>query len=96
MSILAGFGFTAEEILEALTEKNIIWERLIFVKEIQKKVIETYSKNPLYVGSGIGKANDEFSIVCYWAENFEDMNLMPPQWSGVPVEHIVTGIIQLQ
>lgn len=89
MSLLAGFNFTAEQILEALTEKNVIWEKLVFVKEVQKKVNSVYSENSTFSGSGIGKEKNEFTIICYWNGGIENTHLvMPSCWDGIPLEHI--------
>jgi NTP pyrophosphatase (non-canonical NTP hydrolase) len=96
ISILDGFGFTAEDLLNALNNKNGLWDKVLKVKGVKKQVADKFEKDPMFTGCGITKEQGEVIIVVYWKEEVVDFELLPFQWDGVPVRHKVIGTIKQQ
>lgn len=94
ISILDGFGFTAEDLLEALNDKNGLWEKVLKIKGVKRELVELYSKNPSFVGTGITKRKGEPVIMVYWKEQIVDHELLPFEQDGFAIEHTVTGEIK--
>lgn len=95
ISIVAGFGFAYDDLIQAMIEKNLVWETVLKIKEIRKLFDTVYSQNKLFISSGVTKNNGEFVLVFYWKAHFEDMHLMPPFAEGIQIKHIVVEEIKV-